>query len=52
MHLFLKADVTVSIFMIILYTYLVSLTLFLCIHLHVFAYLCNLPGDMCYIPRV
>ena len=32
MYLFLKADATVSIFMIILYTYLVSLTLFLCIY--------------------
>ena len=30
MYLFLKADATVSIFMIIMYTYLVSLTLFLC----------------------
>ena len=33
MHLFLKADATVSIFMIIFYTYLVSLTLFLCIYI-------------------
>ena len=34
MYLFLKADTTVSIFMIIMYrpTYLVSLTLFLCIY--------------------
>ena len=32
MYLFLKADATVSIFMIIMYTYLVPLTLFLCIY--------------------
>ena len=32
MYLFLKADTTVPIFMIILYVYLVSLTLFLCIY--------------------
>ena len=32
MYLFLKADATVSIFMIIMYTYLVSLILFLCIY--------------------
>ena len=32
MCLFLKADATVSIYMIILYTYLVSLTLILCIY--------------------
>ena len=32
MYLFLKADATVSISMVILYTYLVSLTLFLCIY--------------------
>ena len=32
MYLFLKADATLSICMIILYTYLVSLTLFLCIY--------------------
>ena len=52
MYLFLKADATVSIFMIIMYTYLVSLTLVLfnyficiCIGLHI----CILPGVMCYI---
>ena len=33
MYWFLKADATVSIFMIIMYTNLVSLTLFLCIYL-------------------
>ena len=49
MYLFLKADATVSVFMIILYTYPVSLTLFLCISLHVLAYICILPGVMCYI---
>ena len=32
MYLFLKADVTVSIFMIKMYTYLVSLAVFLCIY--------------------
>ena len=32
MYLFLKAYATVSIFMIIKYTYLVSITLFLCIY--------------------
>ena len=32
MYLFLKADATVSIFMIILYIYLVALALFLCIY--------------------
>ena len=32
MYLFLKADATVSIIMIILYTYLASLTLFLSIY--------------------
>ena len=32
MYLFLKADATVSIFMIILYAYLVSLTLIICIY--------------------
>ena len=32
MYLFLKADATVSIFMIIMYTYVVSLTLFICIY--------------------
>ena len=48
MYLFLKA-VSISIFMIIIYTYLVSLTLFLCIILYVFSYICILPGVMCCI---
>ena len=48
MYLSLKADATVSIFMIIMYTYLVSLTFYASI-LHVFSYICILPGVMCYI---
>ena len=47
MYLFLKADATVSLFMIIMYTYLVSLTLFLCIY---FTYIClHMHSPRCHV---
>ena len=47
MYLFLKADATVSIFMKIMFTYLVSLTLFLCIN---FRYICmHMHSTRCHV---
>ena len=47
MYLFLKADATVSIFTIIMYTYVVSLALFLCIY---FTGICiQMHSTRCYV---